>query len=68
MGKFNKVCWRKTNKTIEPRIEVTKVGKKYEIYREPQGDIGTFSSKDLKDLGINEKQIKGTTYFVRGKS
>ena len=64
-----KCTWRKIVGIVEPRFEITKVKKIYEVYHEPSGTINKFSKKELLNSGLTEKQLKETeketTYFKR---
>ena len=60
-------CWKKVG-LIEPRWELTKVGKGFEVYHEPSGGIIKTSEKELLKSGFKKSQLKlvekkGTTYF-----
>ncbi len=59
--------WKKVG-MIEPRWELTKVGKIFEVYHEPSGGLIKVSKKELLKSGFKAKQLKevekkGTTYF-----
>jgi hypothetical protein len=51
----------------EPRFELTKVGRNYELYHEPSGSIDTFTRLQILKLGFTLSQLKmveeNTIYF-----
>jgi len=59
--------FKKINQPLEPRFELTKVGKGYELYHEPSGNIEKFTKLEILKIGFTPSQLKmaskNTTYF-----
>ena len=63
--------FKKINKPLEPRFELTQVRnfaeETYELYHEPSGSIEIFSRKEILKVGFTPAQLKmvkkETTYF-----